>query len=104
MNNIYNNRNFLEFLLNRKNKEQRSNAIIDANKSEIYALCEIMFNFLKGNITIEKEKIKKLKRISQFIRKVTKKNKTLRELKTIFVKKIDLAIVLIVPAVLNNLK
>ena len=67
MNNIYNNRKFLEFLVSRKNKEQRANAIIDANKLEIYALCEIMFNFLQGNVSINKDIVKKLKRIRQFM-------------------------------------
>ena len=66
--NIEKHKSFLESLANSKNK-MRINLINGATRDQISAICEFVFNLLKGNINISdlvKQKLKKYKKALRY--------------------------------------
>ena len=79
MKRIKENQDFLCHLCKNKNKNKRKNLIENASREEIYTLCEIILNILKGNINISKEDRDKLTKKKKYSKKNSRKNKFKKE-------------------------
>ena len=78
MNRIKDNREFLNFLC-KANKKIRKILIKNASREQIYTICEIILNILKGNFQVPKEQLeylnKKKKQLRAIIQRSTLKKK-----------------------------
>ena len=99
--NIEKHKSFLESLANSKNK-MRINLINGATRDQISAICEFVFNLLKGNINISDLVKQKLKKYKKALRKLAQKS-TLKIKKNILTKHNTHSLLqYLIPAGLNN--
>jgi len=61
-------------LLNLADKKQRKKLIKCSNKDQIFCICEIVLNLLKGNIPVKKSDFEKLEKEKHTFRKLIKKS------------------------------
>lgn len=73
MNRIKANRDFLG-LLCYSNKKLRDLLIKNANKEQIYTLCEIILNILNGNLKLSEDQLQKLSKIKAKLRNIIKRS------------------------------
>lgn len=69
--NVLKRADFLNLLSAAKNKKRRSQLIQLADAGEIHSIVEIIRNLLKGNITLNKKEIRKLKKYCAVLRSIS---------------------------------
>jgi len=73
MNRLEKNKKFLKLLLLADRKIQKK-LIQNSNKEQIYCICEIILNLLKGKIPISDDVFKLLNKEKKLLRKIVKKS------------------------------
>lgn len=73
MDRIKEHENYLK-LLTTANKRLRKSIITSSNRDQIFAICEIILNLLKGNINISKTTYEKLQSYKNLLRKIVKRS------------------------------
>lgn len=73
MDQIDQNKHFLYLLCNSPRKVQNT-LVKNATKSQIFAICEIVLNILKGNLKLPDEQIQKLQKKKKLLRDLIKRS------------------------------
>lgn len=82
MERIKKNHNFLK-ILSLSDKKLQNQIIDKSNKDQIYCLCEIVLNLLKGNINLSNQELKKLGKYKNSFRKLIRKSNIRQKKKVI---------------------
>lgn len=73
MEHIDQNKHFLHLLCSSPRRVQHT-LIKNATKSQIYSICEIVLNILKGNLKLPEEEIQKLQKKKKLLRDLMKRS------------------------------
>lgn len=97
MNNIKRNERFF-YLLTASPPKQRKAILKDANKSQIFSICEICHNLLAGNVPVNINRLRKYKTI---IRQIADKKIPLYKKRKLLINQTGGFLPIILPAILS---
>lgn len=76
-------KDFLRLLANANTRKRTRNLISIAEKNEIKSIIEMLLNILHGNISVDKDTLRKMRKCKNLLRKVTSKGLNLSDQKLI---------------------
>jgi hypothetical protein len=90
-------------LLAKSTPYKRKKLLLAADTNFIKILIECCFNILNGNVKLPKQKIQKLEKYKEIIRKIAKASKNINNKKKVLIQKGGAFLPLILPSIISGL-